>query len=398
MTTLEQYSAYEFGTYRLHPARRELTTLGGRIVPLTPKAFDALCYLVEHPGAPVAKKALMKVLWPNVIVDENTLSQAISAVRHALGDKAQSPHYIATLPGRGFQFVAPVRAHEGSVTAAPAGASRTGSPRQTIRFCTTPDGVRLAYAISGEGSPLVRASHWLTHLEYDWESPIYRHLLHGLSSRHQLIRYDHRGNGLSDWDVPELSLDTFVTDLETVVDASGVQRFALLGMSMSVAVATAYAVRHPQRVSHLILHGGYASPFGSPEDAEAIARLFREGWGRSNPAVRQMMTTTLIPDSTLEEQQALNELQGLCASPENAGRITMAIFSMNVESLLSRIEVPTLVTHSRGDSVPLECGRRLAAAIPGARFVVLESRNHALLEHDPATARFMDELHAFIDS
>jgi DNA-binding winged helix-turn-helix (wHTH) protein/pimeloyl-ACP methyl ester carboxylesterase len=394
-----EYSAYEFGAYRLHPARRELTTLDGKVVPLAPKAFDALCYLVERAGTPVAKDALMKALWPTVIVDENALSQAISAARRALGDKRQSPHYIATLPGRGFQFVAPVATRQGSTAAGGDDpASQTPATRQSIRFCTTPDGVRLAYAISGEGSPVVRAGHWLTHVEYDWKSPIYGHCLRALSSRHTLIRYDHRGIGLSDWDAPAISLEGLVTDLEAVVAATGVERFALLGMSMGVPVAITYAVKHAQRISHLILYGGFAAPFGSQESGEALAQLMGERWGQDNPAIRQMMTTTLIPDSTPEEQQWLNDLQALSTSPENAARITRLLFSMNVEALLGKIAVPTLVIHARSDSLPLESGRRLAAGIPGARFVVPEGRNHLLLDHNPATARFLKELHAFIDS
>lgn len=393
-----EFSAYEFGSFLLRPARRELTMLDGKVVPLTPKAFDALCYLVEHAGTPVAKDVLMKALWPTVVVDENALSQAIRAARQALGDKPQSPRYIATLPGRGFQFVAPVTGRPDSMGGHEHSPAAPTATRQNIRFCTTPDGVRLAYAISGEGSPLVRAGHWLTHVEYDWASPIYGHQLRALSRRHKLIRYDHRGIGLSDWDVPAISLEGLVSDLETVVDASGVQRFALLGMSMGAPVAIAYAVKHPQRVSHLILYGGFAAWFESQETGEGFAQLILERWGRDNPAMRQMMTTTLIPDSTPEEQQALNELQALSASPENAARITRLLYSMNVEALLSRIAVPTLVIHARGDSQPLESGRRLAAGIPGARLVVPEGRNHILLEHDPATARFLQELHAFIDS
>lgn len=269
--------------------------------------------------------------------------------------------------------------------------------QQTIRFCSTRDDVRLAYAIAGEGYPIVRTAHWLSHVEYDWACPVYHHLLRDLSDGHQLIRYDHRGNGLSDWDVPALSLEVFVTDLESVIDVSGAERFALLGMSMGVPVAVTYAVRHPHRVSHLILYGGSASSLYTDENALALAHLLKINWGQSNPAMRQMFTTMLMPDGTLEEQHALNELQRLSASPENAARALWAIHRMDVASLLSRVEVPTLVCHAREDgAVPVEAGRKLAGSVPGARFVLLESRNHILLEHDPSAARVKKELLAFI--
>jgi DNA-binding winged helix-turn-helix (wHTH) protein/alpha-beta hydrolase superfamily lysophospholipase len=397
MSRPEQHARYRFGTYWLAPGRRELLDSGGKIVTLTPKAFDVLSYLVQRPGQLVTKRSLMEAIWPNQVVEENTLAQAISTVRHALQDNAREPRYVATVPGKGFQFVAEVDAHHAGVARDTASAPDREMEHQTIRFCPTPDGVRLAYAIAGEGSPIVRTAHWLSHVEYDWRCPVYHHLLRDLSTGHRLIRYDHRGNGLSDWDVPELSLEAFVSDLESVVDVSGVQRFALLGSSMGVPVAITFAARHPDRVSHLILHGGTASPLHTDEDIEAFAHVLRTGWGESNPAVRQMLTTLLMPDCTLEEQHALNELQRLSASPENAARTLFAICRMDVAALLVRIRVPTLVCHAREDgTVPVDAGRRIAASIPGARFVLLESRNHILLEHDPSTARFKRELLAFI--
>jgi pimeloyl-ACP methyl ester carboxylesterase len=339
----------------------------------------------------------MEAVWPKLTVEDNTLAQAVSAIRHALGDDARAPRYVATVPGRGFQFVAEVKAQGDWATTHDPAARPHATQHQAIRFCTTRDGVRLAYAVAGKGSALVRTAHWLSHVEYDWHCPVYHHLLRDLSSHHQLIRYDHRGNGLSDWDVPEISLERFVSDLESVADVTGAPRFALLGMSMGVPVAITYAVRHPERVSHLILHGGSPSPLHTDRDADAFAHLLRSGWGQSNPAMRQMLTTMLMPDCTLEEQHALNELQRLSASPENAARTLYAIHRMDVSSLLGRVQTPTLVCHASEDgAIPVDAGRRIAASIPGARFVLLESRNHILLEHDPSTARFKQELLGFI--
>jgi pimeloyl-ACP methyl ester carboxylesterase len=277
------------------------------------------------------------------------------------------------------------------------------SVRQRIRFCTTPDGTRIAYAVSGDGPPLVKTGNWLNHLEYDWESPVWRHVFEALSSGRTLIRYDARGNGLSDRNVTDFSLEAFVSDLEAVVQASRVDRFALLGVSQGCAVSVAFAVRHPERVSHLILYGGFARGWcrrGLPEverQMEALEALVREGWGRRNPAFRQLFTTIFMPDATAGQMQWFNELQRRTTSADNAARILRSVNHFDVDDLLARVAVPTLVLHCRGDSAqPFEEGRRLAAGIPGARFVALEGRNHLLLESDPAWSRLLEEVEAFL--
>jgi pimeloyl-ACP methyl ester carboxylesterase len=234
-------------------------------------------------------------------------------------------------------------------------------------------------------------------VEYDLQSPVYRHFLTDLSRHHTLVHYDHRGNGLSDRDVPEISLRTMLIDLETVADAAALQRFALMGLSMGGPVSIAYAAKHPERLSHLVLHGTFARFVRPDSEVEAFATLMKEHWGRSNPAFRQMWTTSCMPDATPEEQHWFNELQRLTTSAENAVRIMRAIHAMDAMDLLGSIRVPTLVLHARDDAtVPLEASRTMAARIPGARFVLLESRNHMLLEHDPASRRFKEELFAFL--
>jgi pimeloyl-ACP methyl ester carboxylesterase/DNA-binding CsgD family transcriptional regulator len=276
---------------------------------------------------------------------------------------------------------------------------------QEIRFCTAPDGARIAYATVGKGLPLVRAAHWLTHLEFDWQGPVWRPWLTALSRDNTLIRYDARGCGLSDWDVADVSLDAWIADLETVVAAAGLARFALLGASQSASVAIAYAVKHPERISHLILYGGFARgrlKRGSPEqveEAETELRLIRLGWGRENPAFRQAFTTGFIPDGTPEQLRWFNELQRVSTSPGHAARIVQAASTIDVSDLLPRIAVPTLVLHSRDDArVPFDEGRRLASAIPNARFVPLEGRNHILLESEPAWPRFLAEIRGFLST
>ena len=277
------------------------------------------------------------------------------------------------------------------------------APEQEVRFCTTPDGVQIAYAVVGHGPPLVKTANWLNHLEHDWESLVWRHLLHGLSRGHTLIRYDERGNGLSDWDVDEISFDAFVQDLETVVDAAGIDRFPLLGISQGCAVSIAYAVRHPERVSHLVLYGGFAQGRrmrGSQdeiEQAQALVTLIRQGWGADNPAFRQFFTSRYIPDATAEQMQYFNDLQRITASPENAVRLREAFDVIEVSALLPQVAVPTLVLHCRDDAAaPFEEGRRMAAMIPGARFVALDGRNHLILEHEPTWPRFLTEVTKFL--
>ena len=274
---------------------------------------------------------------------------------------------------------------------------------QQIHFCTTDDGVRIAYATVGEGPPLVKAANWLSHLEFDWRSPVWRHLLAEFARDHTLIRYDERGNGLSDWNVADLSFDAWVEDLEAVVEAAGVDRFPLLGISQGGAVAIAYAVRHPEKVSHLILYGAYARGWLTRDSAEEIEQrqaqltLVRLGWGKDNPAFRQLWTTLYAPDATPEQAQSFNDLQRISTSPQNAVKLLNEMGTIDVVDLLPRVKVPTLVLHCRDEAgVPFEEGRLLASSIPGARFVQLDGRNHLLLEGAPSWSTFVKEIRRFL--
>ena len=274
---------------------------------------------------------------------------------------------------------------------------------QEIQFCTTGNGVQLAYSRMGGGPPLVKTGNWMTHLEFDFETPIWRHLYRELSRDHTLIRYDARGNGLSDRDVGEISFETFVSDLEAVVDAAGLDRFALFGISQGCAVSVAYAVRHPERVTRLVLLGGFVlgtMKRGSAvekEQAVAMLTLIRLGWGQENPAFRQLFTSQFIPGATKEQADWFNELQLISMSPDEAVRYRIATGDFDVSALLAQVSVPTLVMHARDDAVvPFDQGRRLAAGIPGARFVPLASRNHLILEDEPAFPRFLEEMRGFL--
>ena len=278
-------------------------------------------------------------------------------------------------------------------------------PRQEVRTCLTRDGTRLAWSAVGDGMPLVKTANWLNHLEFDWVSPIWRHWIVELLRGHRLVRYDARGNGLSDWDAPNLSFDAFVDDLEAVVDEAGLDRFDLLGISQGAAVAIAYSLRHPGRIRRMVLLGGYARGWAlrlSGEDLarrEAMVVLSRTGWGSDNPAFRQMFSSLYIPDGTAEQLDWFNELQRISTSPENAARLQRVLGDIDVSALLPRVSVPTLVAHARGDQIiPFACGEELAAGIPGAAFVPLEGDNHILLADEPAWPQFASAMHAFLQS
>jgi len=282
-------------------------------------------------------------------------------------------------------------------------ASRIGKEQQ-IRFCTAGDGTRIAYAETGNGYPLVRAAHYLSHLEFDFESPVWRHWIKELSRYNRYIRYDERGCGLSDWNPAEFSFEAWVRDLETVVDSVRIERFALLGVSQGGAVGIAYAARHPERVSHLVLYGAYALGWArrnqdrkTLERKEAMNKLIEVGWGQDNPAFRQTFTSLFMPEAGPEQMKWFNELQRVSCSPENALKFDAVFANIDVTELLSRIVVPTLIIHASHDSVvPFEQGRLLAAQIRGARFVPFEGRNHILLETEPGWSTFLREFRQFV--
>jgi pimeloyl-ACP methyl ester carboxylesterase/AraC-like DNA-binding protein len=276
-------------------------------------------------------------------------------------------------------------------------------PPQTVNTCTATDGTKLAWSEIGKGQPLVKTANWLNHLEFDFESPIWRGWLRELSADFRLIRYDERGNGLSDWDAADLSLNAFVDDLSTVVDAAGVEQFDLLGISQGAAVAVAYSLRYPERIRRMVLLGGYAAGWRARGDNEEISRreamltLTELGWGKDNPAYRQLFTSFYIPGANAEQMSWFNELQRRSTSPEIAVRLMRVLSAIDVRPLLSQVRHPTLVLHARGDqAIPFAAGETLAAGIPGARFVPLESYNHILLEDEPAFRTFIEEMRGFL--
>lgn len=400
--------SHRFGPFRLDPETRELLE-SGTPVAIEPQVFDLLDLLITHRERVVSTDELIQSVWRGRVVSDSAVAARISAARSAIGDDGATQRWIRTIPRRGFRFVGEVEPD--AAAAPPAGQAGhaprlAGLDRQRVSFCRSADGTRIAYATSGAGDgahPLLRAGHWLTHLEHDWASPVWRPHLERLSARFRLVRYDQRGNGLSDRDVSDLSLDRFVEDMEAVVAAAGLERFALYGASQGAPIAIAFAHRHPELVSHLVLHGGYErgrlvrADAGERAQAEAILTLIRHGWGRPGSPFNSAFATLFMPGGSREQIGSLAELQRSTATPENAAALRAAVDSFAVDDIVDELRVPTLVLHARDDGVqPLEQGRQLAARIPGAEFVLLESPNHVLTPQEPAWNALYDAVERFV--
>ncbi len=274
---------------------------------------------------------------------------------------------------------------------------------QQIRFCTSSDGTRIAYATVGQGSPVISIRPWFTHLEYEWGNPLWRPFIDAMSTRYLFIRYDARGMGLSDRRVSDYSLEARVRDLEAVVDALGLECFALHGLSEGGSMAITYAVRHPERVSRLILYGSFArvswlvDTEEGRQQAEAMLTLVRQGWGSDVPAFRQFFTSLFMPDADIDAIRAFNELQRVSASADDVVALLTTMLDIDVRQLLPQVRAPTLVVHCRGDTmVPFEAGRELATGIPGARFLSLDGRNHFVLPNEPAAAVNVKAIYEFL--
>lgn len=391
---------WRFDEFELDTARYELRN-SGKVIRVEPQVFDVMTQLVGHHDRLVTKEELFDSVWGGRFVGEAALTSRIKAARRALGDDGESQRYIRTVRGRGYQFVGTV------IAPALAGLPETEeapAPRQHIAFTRASDGVRLAYAMAGEGPPLVRAANWMTHLGYDIESPVWRHWVRDLSRDHTFIRYDERGCGLSDWEAKDFTFDDWVCDLDTVVQALGLDRFPLLGVSQGGAVAVAYAARYPERVTKLVLCSAYARgrAVRAVGDAEKLAAaldldLARVGWGRDDPAFRQVFAAQFLPDGTRADWAAFDQLQRRTTSPDNAVRFLEEFAKIDVREQAANVVCPTLIMHSREDHrVPMQSGQELAALIADSRLVALDSKNHLLTGPEPAWAVFRDEISAFL--
>jgi pimeloyl-ACP methyl ester carboxylesterase/DNA-binding winged helix-turn-helix (wHTH) protein len=390
---------YVFGNYLFDVDERRLLR-DKQEIRLRGKLFDTLRVLIENAGKLVRKDAFMESVWPDSVVEDNNLDYCISQLRKLF----HPAKYIETVPRHGYRFVAEVTTPkpQGRLLQLEPVQQSSDVPDQKVQFFTTSDGVRIAYSIGGQGPVLVRTIHWLNHLDFEWKTRLRRQWLSEIMQNNVLVRYDQRGSGLSDWNVSDFSFERTVQDFEELVEAAGLEKFAILGGCQGAAVGIAYAVRHPERVTKLIINGTFANGWPAPgpgaqEHLDAMLTLIRSGWGRDNPAFRQLWTTLFRPDVDVVEAAWLNELQRISASPENAALMIAEFPNIKILDMLPKISCPTLVLHSRDDgAVPVHEGKLIAARIRGARFVELPSRSHMIAPGDVAWEQFVTELSAFL--
>jgi pimeloyl-ACP methyl ester carboxylesterase/DNA-binding winged helix-turn-helix (wHTH) protein len=374
-------------------SRLELRDPSGAPVALRAQALAVLACLARQRGHVVTRDELMRAVWRDVVVTDGSLAQCINEIRRALGDNAH--RVVQTAPKRGYRLVA----DSAPSAAAPAAGC---SFEQDIGFATSNDGARIAYVASGAGPVLLRAPHWMTHLEWDWRSLVYRPWIEGFSQRYTYVRYDCRNSGLSDRGVAPATLPVAACDMAAVADAAGLRRFALLGISGGGAIAIRYAALHPERVSHLVLVGGFArgglhrgAASITMQHLDAFSLLVEEGWAQDNAAFRQIMTSQMYPGASADEMRSFNDMQRVSCTPHEAASIRRVIADFDATAHLREVRCPTLVLHNLHDAmVPFEEGRLVASSIAGARLLPFESQNHVPLCGEPAFAsmnRLIDE-------
>ena len=367
----------------------------GEDVPLEPQVFDLLALFVARAGELVTRDEIVGAIWGGRIVSEAAISSRINAVRRAVGDDGARQAVLRTLPRRGFRFEAAVE------TEAAGAPSPMAAPH--ARLATSRDGTAIAWATGGAGPPLLRAGHFLTHLDFDRRSAVWGPLIAAFESRFSLTRYDQRGTGLSEPEAADFSLDRLVEDLGAVADAAGLDRFPIFAASQGVPVSLAFAVRHPERVTRMVLYGGYAQGRSLRENAEdkaqaeAILTFVRQGWGRAGSAFLQAFETTYMPDATTAQLAEMAELQRASATAETAAALRQAIDRFDVRDILDSVRVPVLLLHPAEDAVhPLAQSRLIAARVPGAELRVLPGRNHVPLPGHPAYEAMLAETVAFL--
>ena len=397
---------YFFEDYAVDQDRRECRR-GREFVPIEPQVFDILLHLIRNRHRVVSNDELIEAVWDGRIVAESTLSSRISVMRQVLGDSGESQRLVRTIPRKGYRFIAEIQ-EAGTRPNLEIGGTKSiqrgnaAPAKQTMTFCRTSDGINLAVASVGEGPVVVRAAHWATSIEYDWQLPMTGPLLQRLTANFRVVRYDGRGIGLSDRTVSALSFQTMLDDLEATVDSLGLKRFALLGISGGAATSIAYAVRHPERVSKLVLYGSYPlgrNKRGSPQqidEAKAFVTMVQSGWGSETSAFIRSFFSFWLPTASPEQLQSFIKTQCASHSGDIAVKLRAALDDIDIADLLARVRVPTLVFHCIRDAlVPFDQGRRVAASIPDARFVALDSDNHALLPEEAAWAIFADQTEDF---
>ncbi len=373
-------------------------TRDGQVQNIEPMVFDLLHLLARNSGSLVTRDQMIDVVWQGRIVSESAISARISAMRRAVGDNGKVQSIVRTVPRRGLQFVAKLEQAGMEETSAPPAA------HPTVKFATSFDGVKLAYAVSGSGPAIVRIQHFPTHLELEWQDTIDRKLFDALGRSHTLVRYDQRGSGLSDISVEALGCAQDVEDIKAVADAAGLDRFALLGTSSDAMRAVEFAVKYPERVSHLILLGGYvdgrvardkAGPTNTPETIEA---MLREGWNIPDSPFIKAYLSLYFPTASSELLQTLVKMVQASSNVENILRVREIFNNQSIAGSLENVCAPTLVMHSRQDAVhPLAEAQKLARGIAGAEFLVLESPNHYPLPEEASWQVHVDAMLEFLD-
>ncbi|GLY42726.1 transcriptional regulator [Amycolatopsis sp. NBRC 101858] len=389
---------YHFGEFDLDPSLCRLGN-GGRPINVEPRALALLCYLVEHRDRLVPKKELLDAVWGSDFVSDAAVTTGLRTARLAIGDTGRRQQFIRTTHGRGYQFVAPVTVTPQETTEA----ATTASTRDTIRFCRTPDGTRIAWAVTGAGPPLVKTANWLSRLDMERATPLFAHWFEGLTRGRRLIRYDGRGSGLSDW-TSGFTAAEWIEDIDAVADAAGLDRFPLLGVAQGGPLAVAYAASRPERVSRLVLSAAYARgrlarAHDAAERAEADLdlKLTLAGWAAQDRSYQRFLGAQFLAASPPERWDEFTAYQRQTVSVANGARFLEAQSRMDVADLARRITCPTLIVHSRDDPrVPISQAAELAELIPDSRLVLLDGRSHLLTADEPAWPRFLQELYAFL--
>lgn len=391
---------YHFATCILD-SDRQMLWRSGEAVHVEPQVFHLLTVLAQANGNVVSKDALVETVWGGLNVSDATIAARVSAARSAVGDDGKAQAIIKTVPKRGFQLVTALK-NGGAVAHSPVPVL---NQRPAIRFASSADGELIAHTHHGNGPPLMRVGHWLSHLELDWESPVWHPLLTSLGAQFTLYRYDQRGTGLSTRGTGNLKLDTFVEDLKAVADANGLERFPIFAASQAVPVAIRFAALYPERVSRMALYGGYAvgrifrDTDEGEVDEETILGLIRAGWGKEGGAFMSAFTALFMPDATPEQVRSFVRIQCNSISAENAALLRQAVDRLVVEDDLENVLCPVLILHANSDAIqPMSQGQLLASRIKGARFVMLESRNHAPLPQDPGWTTLMNCVTSFCSS
>ena len=380
---------------------------GQRSVPLNSIAYDVLIYLIENRERVVPREELLKNIWKDKVVTDSALGARIKDVRKATGDSGERQRVIKTVHGRGYQFISNLNV---SAPESSSGLRRkinkpkmSLSNQSSIKYCYSQDGVKIAHTHVGSGSPLVVTGSWMTHLKEDWKNPNWGPYLCYLSQYFKLIRYDQRGNGMSDWENVNITFENMVADLEAVINSYSHEEVAIFGPSQAASVSLVFAQKHPAKVSKLILHGGYARGRkhrgypGCEAESDAIVTLIRQSWASSNPSVRHAYTTLMMPGASQSDISWFNEFQRVCGPAENIAKFREVFDDINIVETLGKINTPTLIAHNTGDSIaPITEGELLAKSIPGAELVTFDSDNHMMFEDEPEFGRFVDRVKKFI--